>query len=123
LCTKLGVFLRDIGLLDAAATLQKRALDIDHTLFNNMSRRVAESTTRLAKTQHELGKAVEAVQNLYLAFGIYKQLTKPEVRAEAAACTSLLPCARLPHQYVWTLLVFLGSPESHALKQSTFRSI
>ena len=74
-----------MGLLDAAASQQQRALDIDHTLYNNMSRRVAESTTRLATTQHAQGKSVEAVQNLYLSFGIYKQLTKEEFNDENAA--------------------------------------
>ena len=62
-----------------------RALEIDHTLYNNMSRRVAESTIALATTQHARGKSNEAVQNLYLAFGIYKQLSKPEFEDETAS--------------------------------------
>ena len=52
LIAKLGEFLRELGHYESAAMLQKRALDIDHQLFNNMSRRVAESTTALAKTKH-----------------------------------------------------------------------
>ena len=32
-----------------------------------------------------MGKSIEAVQNLYLAFGIYKQLTKPEFEDANAA--------------------------------------
>ena len=41
-------------LLDDAASLQLQGLEIEHTLFNNMSRRVAESTVRLAKTPRDV---------------------------------------------------------------------
>lgn len=84
LCTRLGNFLSEMELFEAAAALQARALEIDHTLFNNMSRRVAESTVRLAATQHAMGRSQESIQNLYLAFGIYKQLSKPEFEDENA---------------------------------------
>ena len=85
LYTRLGSFMSEMERLEAAESLLMRALDIDHTLYNNMSRRVAESTTRLASTQHARGKSNDAVQNLYLAFGIYKQLSKPECDDEEAA--------------------------------------
>ena len=39
-----------------------------------MSRRVAESTIALAKTRHAQNRSDEAVQMLYLSYGIYKQL-------------------------------------------------
>ena len=68
---RVGLFLSELELYSPAVELQARALEIDHTLFNNMSRRVAESTNRLATTQYAMGDSQEAVQNLYLAFGIY----------------------------------------------------
>ena len=61
---------------EAAAALQQRALDIDHQLFDNMSRRVAAATEALAETRHMQGRNDDAMSMLYLALGIYKQLAK-----------------------------------------------
>lgn len=66
MCAKLGEFLRDINHYDSAVMLQQRALDIDHSLFNNMSKRVAESTAALAFTKHKQGLSEEAMNMLYL---------------------------------------------------------
>ena len=52
MCSLLGDFLCEIFQYASACQLQERALMIDHNLFDNMSRRVAESTTALAKTKH-----------------------------------------------------------------------
>ena len=78
LCQRLGAFLSECEQLEDAANLQQRALDIDHTLYNNMSRRVAESTIALAKTRHAQNRSEEAVQMLYLSYGIYKQLAQSD---------------------------------------------
>ena len=56
--------------------LQERALLIDHNLFDNMSRRVAESTSCLAHTRHLMGDHDAAIDKHFLALGIYKQLAQ-----------------------------------------------
>ena len=56
--------------------LQERALLIDHNLFDNMSRRVAESTSCLAHTRHLMGDHNAAIDKHFLALGIYKQLAQ-----------------------------------------------
>ena len=88
LCSLLGGFLSEISYFATACALQERALLIDHNLFDNMSRRVAESTSCLAHTRHLMGEHDAAIDKHFLALGIYKQLaqTDPQAELDAAQC-------------------------------------
>ena len=70
--------------------MQERALLIDHNLFDNMSRRVAESTSCLANTRHMMGEHDAAIDKHFLALGIYKQLAQAEPQAELDAAQCLV---------------------------------
>eukprot|EP00327_Prymnesium_parvum_P014800 CAMPEP_0113272950 /NCGR_PEP_ID=MMETSP0008_2-20120614/23590_1 /TAXON_ID=97485 /ORGANISM="Prymnesium parvum" /LENGTH=915 /DNA_ID=CAMNT_0000122433 /DNA_START=28 /DNA_END=2775 /DNA_ORIENTATION=+ /assembly_acc=CAM_ASM_000153 len=95
LCTSLGECLSEMNHLDSAVMLQQRALDIDHTLFNNMSRRVAEATAALALTKHKQGLADEAMDKLYLVLGIFKQLAKTDPSCQFDCAATLVQIAEV----------------------------
>ena len=100
LYTKLGTFLTECVHLDAACTLLQRAQKMDHTMYNNESRRVAEANTRLARCKQAQGKEEEAVQMFYLSYGIYRQLAKPdhpqhEAQAEVLGAKTLIHIAEI----------------------------
>ena len=77
--SKLGSFLCDLRLYEAATEMQKKALDIDHVIFNNMSRRVAESATALARTHHLQGHFEEASNMLFLVRRRPASLRRPPI--------------------------------------------
>jgi tetratricopeptide (TPR) repeat protein len=93
ICSHLGDFLCAVSQYEAAAALQQRALDIDHSIFDNMSRRVAEDNARLAQTRHLQGRNDEALDRLFLVLGIYKHLSKAEPAVEFECAQTLVQIA------------------------------
>ena len=94
LIAKLGEFLRELAQYESAAMLQKRALDIDHQLFNNMSRRVAESTAALAKTKHL--QVPCGPRSLLTAHVLATRLVPHTLGRRPLAHTSAYPASRTP---------------------------
>ena len=95
LCSLLGDFLVEVYQYGAACRLHERALDSDHFLFDNQSRRVAESTQRFANTKYLMGQHDEAIEKLLLAIGIYKQLSATDSQAEFDRAQCLVEIASI----------------------------
>ena len=84
--SQVGCFLSELYQYEGAVALHKRALEINRKRCNDMSERVAQNIRMLANTLTAMGGYEEAVENFYMALGIYALRTKadPWARIEYA---------------------------------------
>lgn len=69
-------------MFDGAHDLLQRAFEIERKLFDNTSRRVAESTWRLGKVRHAQGLYDEALKLYFSALAAYKSLLQNDSECE-----------------------------------------